>query len=185
MMPSRSCAGLVITVIGVVDDKIELPALTKLGGQALVAGIVVTHGVRILWIPLPGRIIALDDASSILITALFILLCTNAVNFVDGLDGLAGGVVLIGSLAFFVFSYKLADANGYTLAITAALLCAAMGGACWTVLDNDQAFLTADLRVEFLRSAGLQTLVASGWVVLVGINWMRESRVEERGRREA
>jgi uncharacterized protein (TIGR00369 family) len=46
-----------------------------------------------------------------------------------------------------------------------ALLDAAMGGACWTVLDNDQAFLTADLRVEFLRSAEVGTLSARGWVV--------------------
>jgi len=40
-----------------------------------------------------------------------------------------------------------------------------MGGACWTVLDRDQAFLTADLRVEFLRSAEVGTLSARGWVV--------------------
>jgi acyl-coenzyme A thioesterase PaaI-like protein len=40
-----------------------------------------------------------------------------------------------------------------------------MGGACWTVLDRDQAFLTADLRVEFLRSAEVGTLTAKGWVV--------------------
>ena len=46
-----------------------------------------------------------------------------------------------------------------------ALLDAAMGGACWTVLDNDQAFLTADLRVEFLRSCRPGTLRAVGEVV--------------------
>ncbi len=61
----------------------------------------------------------------------------NAVNFVDGLDGLAGGVVLIGAVAFFLFSYQLADANGYTLAITAAMLCAAMGGACAGFLPHN------------------------------------------------
>jgi len=49
--------------------------------------------------------------------------------------------------------------------LVTALLDAAMGGACWTVLDNDQAFLTADLRVEFLRSAEVGTLSAKGWVV--------------------
>ena len=61
----------------------------------------------------------------------------NAVNFVDGLDGLAGGVVLIGAVAFFLFSYKLADANGETLAITAALLCAALAGACVGFLPHN------------------------------------------------
>lgn len=46
-----------------------------------------------------------------------------------------------------------------------ALLDAAMGGACWTVLDADQAFLTADLRVEFLRSCRPGLLHATGEVV--------------------
>lgn len=49
--------------------------------------------------------------------------------------------------------------------LVTALLDAAMGGSCWTVLDREQAFLTADLRVEFLRSAQIGTLSAHGWVV--------------------
>jgi uncharacterized protein (TIGR00369 family) len=46
-----------------------------------------------------------------------------------------------------------------------ALLDAAMGGSCWTMLDSDQAFLTADLRVEFLRSCRPGPLRAVGEVV--------------------
>src|SRR3954453_7982169 len=46
-----------------------------------------------------------------------------------------------------------------------ALLEPAMGGACWTVLDPDQAFLTADLRVEFLRATRPGTITATGTVV--------------------
>jgi uncharacterized protein (TIGR00369 family) len=49
--------------------------------------------------------------------------------------------------------------------LVTALLDAAMGGACWSTLDKDQAFLTADLRVEFLRSAHAGPLSAHGWVV--------------------
>jgi uncharacterized protein (TIGR00369 family) len=49
--------------------------------------------------------------------------------------------------------------------LVTALLDAAMGGATWTVLDRDQAFLTADLRVEFLRSSHPGELIARGWVV--------------------
>ncbi|SHN36758.1 PaaI family thioesterase [Cryptosporangium aurantiacum] len=49
--------------------------------------------------------------------------------------------------------------------LVTALLDAAMGGACWTVLDRDQAFLTADLRVEFLRSAHPVLLRATGEVI--------------------
>jgi uncharacterized protein (TIGR00369 family) len=45
------------------------------------------------------------------------------------------------------------------------LLDTAMGGACWSVLGDDESFLTADLRVEFLRSARPGTLRAVGNVV--------------------
>src|SRR4029078_5477657 len=92
-----------------------------------------------LWsIKLPGvGQFVLDPAQGVLLTILLVVGTVNAVNFVDGLDGLAAGVVLIGAVAFFLFSYKLADANGETLAITAAMLCAAMGGACAGFLPHN------------------------------------------------
>lgn len=49
--------------------------------------------------------------------------------------------------------------------LVTAVLDAAMGGACWMVLDADEAFLTADLRVEFLRAARPGPLRAIGTVV--------------------
>ena len=73
----------------------------------------------------------------ILLTMLLVVGTVNAVNFVDGLDGLAAGMVTIGAVAFFLFSYKLADANGETLAITAALLCVSLAGACVGFLPHN------------------------------------------------
>jgi uncharacterized protein (TIGR00369 family) len=49
--------------------------------------------------------------------------------------------------------------------LVATLLDTAMGGACWSVLADDESFLTADLRVEFMRSATPGTLRAEGRVV--------------------
>lgn len=49
--------------------------------------------------------------------------------------------------------------------LVTAILDAAMGGACWSVMAPDQAFLTADLRVEFLRSTRVGTVRAAGTVV--------------------
>ena len=69
-----------------------------------------------------------DPAQMQLLSVVVVVATINAVNFVDGLDGLAAGVIGIGAVAFFLFSYTLADANDETLAITAALLCAALGG---------------------------------------------------------
>ncbi|MEO8888248.1 MAG: PaaI family thioesterase [Jatrophihabitantaceae bacterium] len=63
--------------------------------------------------------------------------------------------------------YGFATDAGYVVqgGLVSAVLDAAMGGACWTVLDAEQVFLTADLRVEFLRSAQVGELVATGTVV--------------------
>ncbi len=130
--------GAMICAVGVVDDLIELDALTKLGGQILAAGFLVLNDVRLWSVKLPGaNQFVLDPSQGALLTMLLVVGTMNAVNFVDGLDGLAGGVVLIGAVAFFLFSYQIADANGYTLAITAAMLCAAMGGACAGFLPHN------------------------------------------------
>ncbi|MDQ2960523.1 MAG: PaaI family thioesterase [Candidatus Dormibacteraeota bacterium] len=63
--------------------------------------------------------------------------------------------------------YSFPTAHGQVVqgGLVTALLDAAMGGACWTVLDNDQVFLTADLRVEFLRVSNPGLLSATGTVV--------------------
>ena len=131
-------AGSMICAVGVLDDLIELDALTKLGGQIVAAGVLVLNDVKLFSVRLPhyGQLV-LDPTQSALLTILLVVGTMNAVNFVDGLDGLAAGVVLIGAVAFFLFSYKIADANGYTLAITAAMLCAAMGGACAGFLPHN------------------------------------------------
>jgi len=131
-------AGAMICLLGVVDDLIELDALTKFGGQLLVAGFLVYFDVYFYSFQLPGGgQLSNDPAQMQLLSVVVVVATINAVNFVDGLDGLASGVVGIGAVAFFLFSYTLADANDETLAITAALLCAALGGACVGFLPHN------------------------------------------------
>jgi UDP-GlcNAc:undecaprenyl-phosphate GlcNAc-1-phosphate transferase len=130
--------GAIICAVGVLDDLIELDALTKFGGQILAAGFLVVNDVQLWSLNLPGvGQFSLDPVQAILFSILLIVGTVNAINFVDGLDGLAAGMVAIGAVAFFVFSYRLADVNGYTLAITAALLCACLGGACVGFLPHN------------------------------------------------
>ena len=124
-------AGGLVCLLGVLDDLIELDALTKLGGQLLAAGLLVVFDVYYYSFQIPGGgQFVPDPLQAQLVSVVIVVATINAVNFVDGLDGLASGVVGIGAVAFFAFSYKLADANEESLAITAALLCAALGGAC-------------------------------------------------------
>jgi UDP-GlcNAc:undecaprenyl-phosphate/decaprenyl-phosphate GlcNAc-1-phosphate transferase len=130
--------GAMICVLGVFDDLFELDALTKLGGQVLAAAFLVVNQVQYFSFQLPGRSqFSLTGSQSALLSVVVVVATVNAVNFVDGLDGLAAGVVAIGAVAFFAFAYKLADANKETLAISAALLCAALGGACVGFLPHN------------------------------------------------
>lgn len=131
-------AGGLVCLLGVLDDLIELDALTKLGGQLLAAGLLVVFDVYYYSFQIPGGgQFVPDPLQAQLVSVVIVVATINAVNFVDGLDGLASGVVGIGAVAFFAFSYKLADANGESLAITAALLCAALGGACVGFLPHN------------------------------------------------
>ncbi|MGN6161376.1 MAG: MraY family glycosyltransferase [Marmoricola sp.] len=131
-------AGLIICAVGALDDLIELDAITKLVGQLIAVGFMVFQGVQFFSIALPGLgQLSLLPIQSALFTIVLVVGTVNAVNFVDGLDGLAGGVVLIGAVAFFAFSYDLSASSGETLAITAALLCAALAGACMGFLPHN------------------------------------------------
>ena len=121
------------------DDLLELDALTKLAGQVVAAGFLVFFEVQYYSLQLPGgdEQVALDTTQAAIATVVVVVATVNAVNFVDGLDGLAAGVVGLGGVAFFLFSYQLADANGETLAISAALLTAALGGVCAGFLPHN------------------------------------------------
>jgi UDP-GlcNAc:undecaprenyl-phosphate/decaprenyl-phosphate GlcNAc-1-phosphate transferase len=124
-------AGGMVCALGVLDDLFELDALTKLGGQVLAAGYLVLNEVQFYYVWLPGNeVLTLVSAQAAFATVFLVVATINAVNFVDGLDGLAAGVIGLGAVAFFLFSYRLAAVNGESLAITAALLCAALAGSC-------------------------------------------------------
>jgi UDP-GlcNAc:undecaprenyl-phosphate/decaprenyl-phosphate GlcNAc-1-phosphate transferase len=133
--------GALICLVGVLDDIYELDAITKLAGQVLAAGVVVIQGVQLLWLPLPGggsvSMFTLGGSQSALLTVIIIVATTNAVNFVDGLDGLAAGVVGIGAAAFFSFSVLLIFVNGQAIFTTAAMLTAALAGACIGFLPHN------------------------------------------------
>lgn len=130
-------AGAIICLIGVVDDLFELDALSKLGGQIFAALVVVALGLQFLYLPLYNTFLGLDQAQSVILTVLLIVTTANAVNFVDGLDGLAAGMVAIGAIAFFSFAFILAVQNGENRAIAAALLTASLAGACVGILPHN------------------------------------------------
>lgn len=129
--------GAVICAVGIVDDLFELDALSKFAGQILAGVVVVAMGVQFVYLPLPGTYLGLDQIQAMILTVLLIVSTANAVNFVDGLDGLAAGIVAIGAVAFFVYAFILAVENGETRAMAAAMLTAALAGGCLGILPHN------------------------------------------------
>ncbi len=134
-------AAAIICALGVLDDRYELDSLTKLAGQVVAAGIMVTlGGVQIGAVYLPwgdnGTVILGSDLA-IPVTILFTVLIINAMNFIDGLDGLAGGVSTIAAGAFFVYSYHLGQLGFTGIVSPATLLAAALAGACLGFLPHN------------------------------------------------
>lgn len=103
-------AALVIFGLGVLDDFRPLPAAVKLAGQVFAAGLLFLAGVKMQYILTPGQIYSLGDDVSVLVTVIWLVAMMNAVNLVDGLDGLAAGIVAIAAASFFVYSFNLQQA---------------------------------------------------------------------------
>ncbi|HRD09733.1 MAG TPA: MraY family glycosyltransferase [Candidatus Nanopelagicaceae bacterium] len=138
---SRELLGIFIAasfvlLIGILDDRFELDAVTKLAGQGLAAAILLLFGIQILWLPIDG-IIVLPTNIGQLLTVLVVIVIINAVNFIDGLDGLATGIVAISAASFFGFSYLLAVENGFSRAGAPSLVTAIVIGTCIGFLPHN------------------------------------------------
>ena len=125
-----------VLMIGILDDRFELDAVTKLAGQGLAAAILLLFGIQILWLPIDG-IIVLPTNIGQLLTVLVVIVIINAVNFIDGLDGLATGIVAISAASFFGFSYLLAVENGFSRAGAPSLVTAIVIGTCIGFLPHN------------------------------------------------
>nr|WP_283774920.1 MraY family glycosyltransferase [Brachybacterium equifaecis] len=130
-------AAALVCLLGAADDKWDLDWFIKLGGQVLAAVILAAEGVRLVSLPI-GGITLLSPRSAILLTVLVVVVSMNAVNFVDGLDGLAAGVMAIGGGAFFLYAYMLTRTASTTdYSSLAALITAIMVGACIGFLPHN------------------------------------------------
>ncbi|GAA0320942.1 MraY family glycosyltransferase [Streptomyces turgidiscabies] len=127
-----------IWLIGVLDDKFEIDALIKLGGQMIAAGVMVMQGLTILWLPIPSvGNVALTQWQGTLLTVALVVITINAVNFVDGLDGLAAGMVCIASAAFFLYAYRIWVSYGIEAAAPATLFAVILMGMCLGFLPHN------------------------------------------------
>ncbi|WP_159500340.1 MraY family glycosyltransferase [Microbacterium sp. 18062] len=124
-------ATLLIVLVGIADDLWDLDWMIKLGAQFLAAGIIAWFGqIQIYALPIGGLTVG-SSWVSFLLTVFSIVIVMNAVNFIDGLDGLVAGVCLIANGVFFAYSYLLArDTGASTYFNLASFIAAVLIGAC-------------------------------------------------------
>jgi UDP-GlcNAc:undecaprenyl-phosphate GlcNAc-1-phosphate transferase len=106
-------AATIIYVVGFVDDIRGLSPPAKVAGTVLAGLALVQFGVVMYAFRLPffdGPILLAQEWRP-LVTVLWLLGMTTAVNLIDGLDGLAAGIVAIGAGAFFLYSQELIDSE--------------------------------------------------------------------------
>jgi UDP-GlcNAc:undecaprenyl-phosphate/decaprenyl-phosphate GlcNAc-1-phosphate transferase len=140
---SKTAAGLLlagglVVVVGFIDDRWGLGAISKLAGQVAAAGILVWSGQALPWLPMPsGGEFSLEPDLSVTLTILLVVVTINAINFIDGLDGLAAGIVAVAALSFLFYSYTLIKTIGSTSQSLPAVSSALLAGMCLGFLPHN------------------------------------------------
>jgi UDP-GlcNAc:undecaprenyl-phosphate/decaprenyl-phosphate GlcNAc-1-phosphate transferase len=140
-------AGGLIVLVGALDDRFDLDAVTKLAGQVTAAGVLVLFGVQwfLFYVPWAGEstgtgmgsVLVLGQDQAVLITVLMTVVLVNAMNFVDGLDGLAAGIGLIAAASIGAFSLGQLNIQSSVESYPPVLIAATLAGACLGFLPHN------------------------------------------------
>ena len=131
-------AATIVFGVGFVDDVREVSAPAKVAGTVLAGIVLVQFGVVMFSFRLPffdGPILLADLAP--LVTVLWLVGMTQAINLIDGLDGLAAGIVAIAAFAFFLYSQELTDQGGLDVLNIGPLLAIIAVGVCIGFLPHN------------------------------------------------
>ncbi|QAY63276.1 undecaprenyl/decaprenyl-phosphate alpha-N-acetylglucosaminyl 1-phosphate transferase [Xylanimonas allomyrinae] len=129
---------VIVALLGWADDVWDLDWMTKLAGQILAGGFMALMHVQLTTWPVPGQLLIPGSRLSLFVTIFVVVATMNAVNFVDGLDGLAAGIIAIGGSAFFLYTYGLTtQTSPQDYSSLASLLVAVLVGACLGFLPHN------------------------------------------------
>lgn len=128
----------VIYLVGAIDDLREVSAPARLAGMALAASLLVFSGVSMLnfRVPFDGVLILSPDLSYF-VSVMWVVGMANALNFVDGLDGLAGGITAIAASTFFLYALRLVDAGILLEGNVGPLVAVVVAGVCVGFLPHN------------------------------------------------
>jgi len=154
-------------LVGALHDTRDVSPPAKLAGQVFAASILSLLGVEMFYfrIPLADFVVLSPDLAP-LITVVWVAGMANAINFIDGLDGLAAGIVAIAGSAFFLYADRLFKAGFLPGSNIGPLVACIAVGVCLGFLPHN--FHPAKI---FMGDAGalfLGLLMASSTIVVGG-----------------
>ncbi|WP_291476411.1 MraY family glycosyltransferase [Corynebacterium sp.] len=164
-------AAAVIVVVGIIDDLYDISWVIKLGGQVVGAVVMSLAGLSwyLIWVPWGdgGTTLVLDQVQSTILTAVLTVAIINAMNFVDGLDGLAAGLGMIGGGTLLIYSLTiLHDQGGTVSAYPPAIISTVLVGVCAGFLPHN--FAPARIFMGDSGSMLIGLLLAAGCVSASG-----------------
>jgi UDP-GlcNAc:undecaprenyl-phosphate GlcNAc-1-phosphate transferase len=128
----------VIFGVGLLDDIREVSAPAKVAGQVFAGSILYLFGVTMFYFQVPfAGFISLSADLEPLITVAWVCVITNAINLIDGLDGLAAGIVAIAAAAFFLYSHRLSETGLLPSESVGPLLAVICCGICLGFLPHN------------------------------------------------
>lgn len=131
-------AGSVMFLVGLVDDLREVSAPAKVAGQVLAASVLTFFGVTMFYFKVPfAGVVVLSTSITPLLTAVWVVAMANAINLIDGLDGLASGIVAIAAGSFFLYSNRLVDLGALSVTSIGPLLALITAGVCIGFLPHN------------------------------------------------
>ncbi len=134
-------AAFVIVVVGIIDDLYDISWMLKLAGQvggAIIMSLMGLSWYLFYWPVGDGTTLVLDQVQSTVLTVILTVTIINAMNFVDGLDGLAAGLGLIAAGTILIYSLSiLHDQAGTVSAYPPAIISAALAGVCLGFLPHN------------------------------------------------
>ena len=131
-------AATVMCAVGVVDDIRPVSAPAKLAGMVLAGSTLSLVGVSLVVLRIPFvDVVLLSPDLSALATVLWVVLLANALNLIDGLDGLATGIVAIAATTFVLYAVRLGNEGLLFEGNPGALIAVLVAGICLGFLPHN------------------------------------------------
>jgi len=131
-------AAIVMCGVGVIDDVRPISAPAKVAGMVIAGSVLSLVGVSLVVLRVPFvDVVLLSPDLAALATVLWVVLLANAINLIDGLDGLATGIVAIAATTFVIYAIRLANEGVLFEENPASLIAVLIAGVCIGFLPHN------------------------------------------------